>query len=75
MDTGIWGWVFFFVVCAILGGLVLMFLWFIWAAALPAIRNRLIKLNSELAKATILEVKKLDLDSNPDQLLEVRGTW
>jgi hypothetical protein len=75
MDTGIWGWVFFYVFCAIMGGVVLIFLWFFWQDAWPPIRNGLIKLNSEPAKATILEVKKLDLDSNPDQLLEVRGTW
>ena len=59
MDTGIWGWVLFYVFCAIIGGVVLMFLWFIWQQALPPIRNWLIKLNSEPAKATILEIKKI----------------
>ena len=59
MDTGIWGWVFFYVFCAIMGGVVLLFLWFIWQQALPPIRNWLIKSNSEPAKATILEIKKI----------------
>jgi len=59
MDTGIWGWVFFYVFCAIMGGVVLIFLWFFWQDAWPPIRNGLIKLNSEPAKATILEVKKI----------------
>jgi len=75
MDSGILGWILFIVFCAIMGGVVLMFLWFFWQAAWPPIRNGLVKLNSEPAKATILEVKKSDLDSNTENLLEVRGTW
>jgi hypothetical protein len=59
MGSSIWGWVFFYVFCAIMGGVVLMFLWFFWQDAWPPIRNGLIKLNSEPAKATILEVKKI----------------
>ncbi len=59
MDTGIWGWIFFFVFCALIGGVVLMFLWFFWRQALPPIRNWLIKSNSDPAKATILEIKKI----------------
>src|SRR5271157_2040471 len=59
MDSTILGWILFFIFCAVMGGVVIMFLWFFWQAALPAIRNRLIKLNSEPAKATILEIKKI----------------
>jgi hypothetical protein len=38
-----------------------MFLWFFWQQAWPPIRNRLIKMNSESAKATILEIKKIGM--------------
>ncbi len=59
MDAGIWGWIIFYVFCAIVGGLVLAALWFFWQQALPPIRNGLIKLNSEQAKAIILEIKNV----------------
>lgn len=42
-----------------MGGVVLLFLWFIWQQALPPIRNWLIKMNGETARATILEIKKI----------------
>lgn len=61
MDTGIWGWIFFLVFCAIIGGVVLMLLWFFGQQALSPIRNWLIKSNSDPAKATILEIKKIGL--------------
>ena len=43
----------------VFGGLPLVALWFFWQDAWPPIRNWLIKLNSEPAKATILEIKKI----------------
>lgn len=59
MDTGIYGWIFFFIFCAIIGGVALLIIWFFWRQAWPPVRNGLIKLNSDPAKATILEIKKI----------------
>jgi hypothetical protein len=62
MDAGIWGTIFFIVICAVVIGIVgffvLWMLWRFWRVQGPNIWHRLIKSNSDPASAVILETKK-----------------